>query len=92
MPKGTSHISIQIHGRVQGVGFRYFAKLKANELGVNGVVKNMADGSVLIEAEAGKDQLAKFIDWCKKGPILAKIDHVTVSPGQLKHHTAFYIA
>ncbi len=44
-------IILRVTGRVQGVGFRYYAQKKALELGVNGYVRNRPDGSVYIEAE-----------------------------------------
>ncbi|PKP49853.1 MAG: hypothetical protein CVT92_14890 [Bacteroidetes bacterium HGW-Bacteroidetes-1] len=44
-------VIIQIFGRVQGVGFRYYTVHKAMELGVYGFVQNKGDGSVYIEAE-----------------------------------------
>ena len=36
---------ITIKGRVQGVGYRYFAVQKANEMGITGWVRNLVDGS-----------------------------------------------
>ena len=43
--------SINVFGKVQGVGFRYYTKLKAEELEVCGTVENRPDGSVLIFAD-----------------------------------------
>jgi hypothetical protein len=40
-----------VHGRVQGVGFRYFVMREARALGLSGWVRNQADGSVEVEAE-----------------------------------------
>ena len=42
---------IFFYGRVQGVGFRYYAVQKANQLGLTGWVKNLYDGSVEMEVE-----------------------------------------
>ena len=42
---------IIFYGRVQGVGFRYYAVQKANQLGLTGWVKNLYDGSVEMEVE-----------------------------------------
>jgi acylphosphatase len=64
---------IIVTGRVQGVGYRYSAAEKARRLGVSGHVKNMADGSVHLEAEGAFADVAGFYDWCRKGPPMARI-------------------
>lgn len=69
-------VKILISGRVQGVYFRRFAKNKAKELGVNGTVRNLEDGRVEIVAQAEKEVLDAFIQWCHKGPITAKVTQV----------------
>ncbi len=65
--------SIRVFGRVQGVAFRYSTHRTASMMGIKGFVKNMPDGSVYIEAEGTPEQMAEFIDWCKKGPSLAHV-------------------
>ena len=55
---------IVFYGRVQGVGFRYYAVNKANQLGLTGWVKNLPDGTVEMEVEGEKpliDQLIIFL-------------------------------
>ena len=52
---------IFFYGRVQGVGFRYYAVQKANQLGLTGWVKNLYDGSVEMEVEELIDQLIIFL-------------------------------
>lgn len=66
-------VYIIIGGRVQGVGFRYFAKHKADELHIAGWVRNTPDGKVEIEAEGEPQNLENFIDWLKIGPNSAVI-------------------
>ena len=66
-------VYIIIGGRVQGVGFRYFAKHKADELHIAGWVRNTPDGKVEIEAEGEPQNLENFIDWLKIGPNRAVI-------------------
>lgn len=48
-------------GRVQGVGFRYTVREIASELGVNGWVKNLGDGSVEVAAEGEENTLRSFL-------------------------------
>jgi len=71
---------IQIEGRVQGVGFRYYTRAKAQEAGVFGFVKNMPDGSVFIEAEGDESALETFSRWCRQGPGRAKVTRFHVNP------------
>ena len=55
----------QVHayytGRVQGVGFRFTVREVAKEAGIAGWVKNLADGSVEILAEAQEEVLSNFL-------------------------------
>ena len=67
---------INVFGKVQGVGFRYYTKLKADELGVRGTVENRSDGSVYIFAEANEKEILSFLEWCHKGPGSAAVDRL----------------
>lgn len=69
---------INVSGRVQGVGYRYFAQQKANEMGITGWVKNAFDGSVLIVAQGIEAELKTFIDYLYIGPTRSRIDRITV--------------
>lgn len=69
---------IHVKGYVQGVGFRWSAVREAKIRGIRGIVKNMPDGSVYIEAEGSAEQLKGFIDWCNRGPDFGHVDSVTV--------------
>ena len=73
------HVYIVITGRVQGVGFRYFALDKAEEFHITGWVRNTMDGKVEMEASGEADNLATFIDWIKMGPARAIIHTFSVS-------------
>ncbi|MEE7626638.1 acylphosphatase [Methylobacter sp. Wu8] len=79
-------VKILVSGRVQGVYFRLFTQNKAKHFGIKGSAKNLADGRVEIIAEAGSLAIEKFIKWCHKGPITARVDHVEITelePGEL---------
>ncbi len=75
----TKAYSIQVMGRVQGVGFRYYTEKKAKILGLSGYVQNQPDGSVKIEVEGEDNQLVEFINWCHKGPQWARVQKVSIS-------------
>lgn len=72
-------VKILVSGRVQGVYFRVFTQNKAKHFAVNGTVRNLPDGRVEIVAEADHITIDKFIKWCHKGPITARVDHVEVT-------------
>lgn len=67
-----------VRGRVQGVGFRYFVRREAQELGLTGWVRNCPDGSVELEAEGDAVQLAELEKRLRQGPALSRVDEVTV--------------
>lgn len=52
---------IFFYGRVQGVGFRYYAVQKVNQLGLTGWVKNLYDGSVEMEVEGQEELIDQLI-------------------------------
>lgn len=72
-------VYIVITGRVQGVGFRYFALDKAEELQITGWVRNTYDGKVEMEACGETSNLDTFIDWMKMGPARAIIQTFLLS-------------
>ncbi len=74
-----NRVRVLVSGRVQGVYFRAFTRKKAVQLGINGYARNLADGQVEIIAEAEEAILEKFISWCHKGPITARVDQVIVT-------------
>jgi acylphosphatase len=67
---------IYVTGRVQGVGFRWSAADEAKSRGINGLVKNLSDGTVYIEAEGYADQLNAYVEWCRKSPGLSRVELV----------------
>ena len=69
-------VILNIYGRVQGVGFRYYTHKKAIELGITGYVMNRPDGSVYVEAEGEEEDLDRFILWCEEGPPWARVSKV----------------
>ena len=62
-----------VRGRVQGVGYRYFAQAVAERLGVTGFVRNLANGEVEVHAEAEEATLQTFKHELKRGPRMAHV-------------------
>lgn len=65
----------RVTGRVQGVGFRWWTRSLATELGLTGAVRNLTDGSVSVHARGSDAQLAALRTRLADGPPGA---HVTV--------------
>jgi acylphosphatase len=66
-----------ISGRVQGVGFRFFAERAAREAGIRGWVRNLPDGNVETVAEGEEEAVARYLDRLRRGPIGARVTGMT---------------
>ena len=71
-------VRVLISGIVQGVAYRAHTKEMAKRLGVNGWVRNLPDGRVEALFEGDKDKVDQMVEWCEKGPPLARVDKVEV--------------
>jgi len=76
------NVHVIISGQVQGVWFRASTKQKADELGLNGWVKNTQNGDVEAVFEGEEDIVEKMISWCHDGPPKARVDNVVVKKQQ----------
>jgi len=68
-----------ISGNVQGVGFRAFVQGKASQLGINGWVRNLSDGTVEIIAEADGALLQNLLMILKSGFIKDAVENVNAN-------------
>lgn len=85
-------LHILVSGRVQGVGFRDFARRSAEKFGVCGYAKNLVNGDVEVVAEGDKAALDEFLLLLQRGPSASKIDNIRFD--ELKscsHHMGFEI-
>lgn len=79
----TSCTICWVHGRVQGVGFRYSTQHEAQRLGLTGYARNMDDGSVEVVACGDSQKVEQLIAWLKAGgPRSARVERVLTEP----HH------
>ncbi|MBD3360919.1 acylphosphatase [Candidatus Peregrinibacteria bacterium] len=69
---------LKITGRVQGVFFRDSARKEAQRLDLTGYAKNMPDDSVEAFVQGEKENIKKFIEWCKEGPSAAEVENIQV--------------
>jgi acylphosphatase len=65
-----------VHGRVQGVSFRAATAAEATAAGVAGWVRNRRDGSVEAVFEGGCEGVEALVDFCRRGPRLARVERV----------------
>ena len=66
-----------VAGRVQGVFFRAETRRKAVELGLNGWVRNLADGRVEFLISGSNSALEQMRSWLREGPRLARVDDLS---------------
>ena len=67
---------IQIHGKVQGVGYRFFATRVARRLGLKGSIQNNRDGSVDAVVEGEKSVIDDWNEELKEGPRYAEVTKI----------------
>ncbi|HEY7390361.1 MAG TPA: acylphosphatase [Bryobacteraceae bacterium] len=80
-----------ISGRVQGVGFRYFAQRAATEMNLTGYVRNLEDGNVEVYATGPPDQLSRFAALLQRGPRGALVRSAEEQPAELLLYRSFLI-
>ncbi|MHC0433341.1 acylphosphatase [Streptomyces sp. O3] len=67
-----------VRGRVQGVGFRWFTRATALEIGgLIGFALNLEDGRVQVVAEGPRARCERFLDWLRYGDTPGRVDGVT---------------
>ena len=71
-------VQLLISGQVQGVSFRFYTRLKAVELGVDGWVRNLMNGQVEAWAQGEGEIVDKLVRWCHQGPSSARVDEIKV--------------
>ena len=70
---------ILVTGMVQGVWFRQSTKQVAQQLGICGYAKNLADGQVEVFAVGSNKALEQLSDFLHQGPEQARVDFLTVT-------------
>ncbi|MGH2487398.1 MAG: acylphosphatase [Ktedonobacterales bacterium] len=68
-----------VRGRVQGVGYRFFARREASALGLRGYARNRVDGGVEVVAEGARRNLETFVELLRRGPSSAEVEAVDVT-------------
>ncbi|MFB8274340.1 acylphosphatase [Nocardia colli] len=74
-----SRLSAWVHGRVQGVGFRWWTRSRALELGLSGHATNARDGRVHVVAEGPRDDCARLLELLRSGDTPGRVTLVVES-------------
>ena len=72
-------LKAKVSGKVQGVWFRKYALDSARDIGVVGMVKNLVDGSVLVNASGKDENLRKFKELLENGSPNSRVDKIDYS-------------
>ncbi|MEV8239745.1 acylphosphatase [Microbacterium testaceum] len=84
-------VTITVHGRVQGVGFRYALRDEAQRAGVRGWVRNRRDGTVEALLSGDPAIVDDVLAWAHHGPPSAAVERVDVAVGSETAPDAFEI-
>lgn len=75
-PEPRQAVRLRILGRVQGVGFRWFTREEARELGLSGRVRNLPDGSVEVVAVGNRAALESLRERLREGPPGGRVQEI----------------
>ncbi len=75
---------VMIEGRVQGVGFRSFCMLQAQQRGLTGSVKNLANGMVEIFVQGEQEQIDDFLKRIQEGTQFAIVDDISLKECEIQ--------
>jgi len=70
---------VVVHGRVQGVGYRYSLSRAARSRDVAGFARNLPDGTVEAVFEGEPEAVGSLVDFCREGPRGAGVERVEIS-------------
>jgi acylphosphatase len=74
-----TRLSAIVSGRVQGVGYRFFAVNEGTERGLSGFCRNLSDGTVEVVAEGPRSTLEDFLRALRRGPRAGRVERVVPS-------------
>jgi acylphosphatase len=78
MSENKRTVHIRVEGRVQGVGYRAFVEMRAEELGLSGWVRNRRDGSVEAVLQGSPEAVEAVIEACRAGPPASRVTRVDI--------------
>jgi len=81
-------VSFRVSGRVQGVYFRVATRQMGEHLGLQGWVRNRADGAVEGHLQGDQAAVEAGLAWCRQGPPGAEVDRLTWEPASVDTNLA----
>jgi acylphosphatase len=75
----VKRIRLRIHGRVQGVWYRGWSAERASELGLDGWVRNRADGTVEMSLSGPDEAVEGMVELCRQGPRAARVSRIDLA-------------
>ncbi|MCV7067806.1 acylphosphatase [Mycolicibacterium farcinogenes] len=75
-PGAEVRLSAWVHGHVQGVGFRWWTRSRALELGLTGFASNRPDGRVHVVAQGPRDKCERLLELLRSGQTPGSVDNV----------------
>ena len=82
---------VVVSGSVQGVFFRTQTRDRARSLGVAGWIRNVPDGTVEAAFEGDDERVDSMVEWCRRGPSGATVEHVEVEWAEPQGEVGFAI-
>jgi acylphosphatase len=82
---------VVVAGRVQGVGFRFFAERTARALGVTGWVRNLPGGAVESVVQGEEDAVTSYLERLREGPRMSRVTEVRIEEIDLGGFDSFEI-
>jgi acylphosphatase len=80
-PADTVRLNLWVSGQVQGVGFRWWTRCRARELGLVGQAENLPDGRVQVTAEGSQQRCEQLLELLRVGDTPGAVTGVQVEYG-----------
>jgi acylphosphatase len=74
--EGVVRLTVWVSGRVQGVGFRWWTRARALELGLVGSARNLPDGRVAVVVEGARHQCERLLEALRSGATPGRVDEI----------------
>jgi acylphosphatase len=87
----SARAHVIVRGQVQGVFFRAEMRDRAASLGLGGWVRNNPDGTVEAVFEGERERVESMVEWCRRGPRLARVEDADVTWEQPVGETRFTV-
>lgn len=73
---------LRVHGRVQGVGYRYSMTAQASRFGITGWVRNRRDGTVEAVVAGSAENVERIVEWARRGPPGAMVTQLDIEDAE----------